>query len=123
MCWYGSAIAMAETLKEFDQPSPLPFSYCQQIPSEEFDRRSAHTTKDALQTLINHLEANPEEFYKILRRKKADNLKFLQFVKVKALSKFQEGYLEKCFPDVQCREDLENLTREMASAFNYAQGL
>jgi len=114
---------MAGTLKEFDQPSPLPFSYCQQIPSEEFDHRSAHTTKDALQTLINHLEANPEEFYKILRRKKADNLKFLQFVKVKALSKFQEGYLEKCFPDDQCREDLGNLTREMASAFNYAQGL
>ena len=114
---------MAEFLEEFDQPSPLPVSFCQQIPSEEFDQRSAQNTKDALQALIDHIEGKPEELYKIIRRKKADNLKLFQFLKVKVLNKLQDDYLEKYFPEDQCKEELQNLTREMESAFNYAQGL
>ena len=117
--WNG----MAELLEEFDQPSPLPVSFCQQIPSEEFDKRSAQNTRDALHDLINHFEAKPEEFYKIVRRKKADNLKLFQYLKVKVLNKLQDDYLEKYFPENQCREELENLMHDMESAFNYAQGL
>ncbi|CAH3016806.1 unnamed protein product [Porites evermanni] len=112
---------MAELLEEFDQPSPLPVSFCQQIPSEEFDKRSAQNTRDALHDLINHIEAKPEEFYKIVRRKKADNLKLFQYLKVKVLNKLQDDYLEKYFPENQCREELENLMHDMESAFNYAQ--
>lgn len=70
-----------------------------------------------------HLEEQPDKFYKILRQKKADKLKLLQLIKVKTLSKFKDDYLEKYFPEDQCREELENLKREMASAFDYAQGL
>lgn len=72
---------------------------------------------------MHHLDANPEEYYKIIRRKKADNLKLLQFVKVKVMNKLQDDYLLKYFPEQQCQEELESLKREMASAYDYAQGL
>ena len=113
---------MAEILEEFDQPSPLPVGFCQQIPLEEYDQHSANTTQAALHELMNHLDSNPDEYYKIVRRKKADNLKLLQFMKVKMMNKLQDGYLEKYFPAEKCQEDLENLKREMASAYDYAQG-
>ena len=113
---------MAEILEEFDQPSPLPVAFCQKIPFEEYDQHSAKTTRAALQELMNHLDSNPDEYYKIVRRKKADNLKLLQFMKVKVMNKLQDGYLEKYFPPEQCQEDLENLKHEMASAYDYAQG-
>ena len=115
-------IPMAEILEEFDQPSPLPVVFCQKIPLEEYDQHSAKTTRAALQELMNHLDSNPDEYYKIVRRKKADNLKLLQFMKVKVMNKLQDGYLEKYFPPEQCQEDLENLKHEMASAYDYAQG-
>ena len=114
---------MAEILEEFDQPSPYTVGFCQQIPLEEYDQRSAQTTQAALHGLIDHLDSNPQEFYKILRRKKADNLKLLQFVKVKVMNKLQDDYLEKYFPEEQCQRELESLKREMASAYDYAQGL
>lgn len=114
---------MAEILEEFDQPSPSTVGFCQQIPIEEYDQRSAHTTQAALHELLDHLDSNPEEFYKILRRKKADNLKLLQFVKVKVMNKLQDDYLEKYFPEEQCQRELESLKKEMASAYDYAQGL
>lgn len=116
-------VPMAETLEEFDQPSPCTVGFCQQIPLEEYDQRSAQTTQAALHGLIDHLDSNPQEFYKILRRKKADNLKLLQFVKVKVMNKLQDDYLEKYFPEEQCQRELESLKREMASAYDYAQGL
>lgn len=114
---------MAEILGEFDQPSPSPVGFCEQIPLEEYDQRSAQTTQTALHGLMHHLDANPEEYYKIIRRKKADNLKLLQFVKVKVMNKLQDDYLLKYFPEQQCQEELESLKREMASAYDYAQGL
>ncbi len=114
---------MAEILEEFDQPSPSPAGFCQQIPIEDYDQRSAETTQAALHGLMDHLEANPEEFYRIIRRKKADNLKLMQFVKVKFMNKLQDDYLEKYFPEEQCQRDLETLKRGMASAYDYAQGL
>jgi len=114
---------MAEILEEFDQPSPCTVGFCQQIPLEEYDQRSAQTTQAALHGLLDHLDSNPEEFYKILRRKKADNLKLLQFVKVKVMNHLQDDYLEKYFPEEQCQRELESLKREMASAYDYAQGL
>ena len=73
---------MAEILEEFDQLPPCTVGFCQQMPLEDYDERSAETTKDALHELLDHLDSNPKEFYKILRRKKADNLNLLQFVKV-----------------------------------------
>ena len=114
---------MAEILEEFDQPSPCTVGFCQQIPLEDYDQRSAHTTQAALHELLDHLDSNPEEFYKILRRKKADNLKLLQFVKVKVMNTLQDDYLKKYFPEEQCQRELESLKREMASAYDYAQGL
>ena len=114
---------MAEILEEFDQPAPCTVGFCQQIPLEEYDQRSAQTTKAALHGLLDHLDSNPKEFYKILRRKKADNLKLLQFVKVKVMNKLQDDYLEKYFPEEQCQRELESLKKEMASAYDYAQGL
>ena len=114
---------MSQILEEFDQPSPSPVTYCQKIPMADVDTQSAKTTKEALHSLMAHLEEQPDKFYKILRQKKADKLKLLQLIKVKTLSKFKDDYLEKYFPEDQCREELENLKREMASAFDYAQGL
>ena len=114
---------MAEIFDEYDQPSPCSVGFCQQIPIQDFDELSAHSTQAALHGLIDHLESNPEEFYKIIRRKKADNLKMFRFVQVKVMNKLQDGYLEKCFPDEQCQEELENLKREMAFAYDYQQGL
>ena len=116
-------VAMAEILEEFDQPSPCTVGFCQQIPLDEYDQRSAETTQEALHGLLDHLDSNPEEFYKILRRKKADNLKLFQFVKVKVMNKLQDDYLEKYFPEEHCKRELESLKREMASAYDYAQGL
>ena len=114
---------MAEIYEEFDQPSPALVGFCQQIPPDEFDEQSAHTTQAALHELMDHLEANPDEFFKILRRKKAANLKVVEFVKVKVMNRLQDDYLEKYFPDEECRMELESLKKEMVSAYDYAQGL
>lgn len=112
---------MSQTLDEFDQPTPTSISYCHKISSEEFDLQSAQTTKDALHDLMKHLEQRPQEFYDIIRRKKADSLQVLQFVKVKVMNKFKDRYLEKYFPEEQCRQELDSLKTQMASAFDYAQ--
>ena len=113
---------MSQIIDEFDQPSPATVSFCHKISSEDFDLHSAQTTKDALHELMNHLEERPEEFYQILRRRKADSLKMFQFLKVKVLNKFKDQYLEKYFPDDLCKEELDKMKKEMASAFDYAQG-
>lgn len=113
---------MSQILDEFDQPTPVAISHCRKISSEDFDRESAETTKEALHDLMKHLEQRPQEFYDILRRKKADNLEMFQFVKVKVLKKFKDRYLENYFPEEQCRRDLDNLKQQIASAFDYSQG-
>lgn len=112
---------MSQIIDEFDQPSPATVSFCHKISSEDFDLHSAQTTKDALHELMNHLEQRPDEFYQILRRRKAENLKMFQFLKVKVLNKFKDQYLEKYFPDDLCKEELDKMKKEMASAFDYAQ--
>lgn len=112
---------MSQILDEFDQPTPVAISHCRKISSEDFDRESAETTKEALHDLMKHLEQRPQEFYDILRRKKADNLEMFQFVKVKVLKKFKDRYLENYFPEEQCRRDLDNLKQQIVSAFDYSQ--
>ena len=113
---------MSQIIEEFDQPSPVTVNYCHQIRSEDFDLHSAQTTNDALRELMEHLEEQPEKYYQIIRKKKADNLKMFQFLKVRVLNKFKDQYLEKHFPDDQCRKELDKLKKDMASAFDYAQG-
>ena len=113
---------MAEIFNEFDEPSPNPAVYCQRILREEFDQRSARNTQAELDSLLNYLEGNPKEFYKILRKRKADNLNLFELIKVKLLNRLQDNYLEKYFSEEDCQKELDNLKKDMASAFNYGQG-
>ena len=55
--WKIITVAMAEILEEFDQPSPCTVGFCQQIPLDEYDERSAETTQEALHGLLDHLDS------------------------------------------------------------------
>ena len=110
---------MAGVFKEFDEPSPSITGFCKRLRPAESDRQSAQTTREALSELIDNLES----YFRILRSKKEASLNLVDFVKVKVMSRLQDNYLQNCFPEEECKIDLERLKKGMIQAYDYAQGL
>ena len=114
---------MAETLDEFDAPSPCVKGYCNRISVAEFEQQAAETTENELQKLLTFLESNPRNYYNVFRKKKFDQMNLLSFVKVKVMSTLKgEDYLQAHIPNEECKENMEKLQEQMISAFDYAQG-
>ena len=63
---------MAGVLGEFDEATPLRSSYCSRLTEEQYQDQAALSTEKALKDLIDHLQDNPEEYRKIVRKKKRE---------------------------------------------------
>ena len=61
---------MAGVLDQFDEATPLRRTYCSRVSAEEFETQAYNYTESALADLIDHLNENPDEYGKILRKKK-----------------------------------------------------
>ena len=111
---------MAKIYKEFDEPASAPKRFCKQIRPDMFEDNSPVTTKKALEDLMEHLNNNHQEAYRMIRAKEEKNMNFMDSMKAKFTKTFfNKNYL----PDDQCQEELEKLERAIMSTFHYTQGL
>lgn len=60
---------MAEVFDEFDEATPLRSTYCSRITTAEYEDVGETQTEKALRELQSHLDQNPDEYFKILKRK------------------------------------------------------
>ena len=65
-----SADNMAGVLEEFDEATPLRSSYCSRLTEEEYEEQTSIATERALKDLIEHLQDNPEQYRKVVKKKK-----------------------------------------------------
>lgn len=83
---------MAGVLEEFDDATPLRGTYCARLTKEEFEEQGSSCTERALAELLDHLDANPEVYRKVVRSRKkqeAEEGGLLSFVKVGLLMGLQ----------------------------------
>lgn len=74
-----------ETLDEFDEAVPLTKTYGRLLTEEQYEEQAAKTTEDALQNLLAHLDKNPNEYHRIMkkrRKEEAENRGIISFLKV-----------------------------------------
>ena len=60
---------MAGIFDEFDEPTPLRSTYCSRQTTAEYEDTGETETEKALRELQNYLDQNPEEYFKVLKRK------------------------------------------------------
>ena len=76
---------MAGTLEEYDEPTPLRSTYCSRLTEEEYEEETSACTQEALSELIAHLNENPDEYHKVVKRRKkeeAEGAGLVSYVKV-----------------------------------------
>ena len=60
---------MAEIFDEFDEATPLRSTYCSRQTTAEYEDIGETETEKALRELQNYLDQNPDEYFKVLKRK------------------------------------------------------
>ena len=70
---------------EFDEPCTLKHTYCSQLSLDEYEEQTFSATDKALNDLMLHLEHNPDEYARVLTRKKkqeAEEAGWISYAKV-----------------------------------------
>ena len=114
-----------EQLDEFDEPISQDSSFCHQITKETYEKQRTENTKEELESLTQKMDDDKcrKTLYSVIRKKKIDNLKGLDRLRVTIASAFKKNYHEKLFPDEECQKEVETLKHQMTRVFEYAQGL
>ncbi|KAK3589142.1 hypothetical protein CHS0354_017109 [Potamilus streckersoni] len=114
-----------ENSDEFDDANKMTKTYCCQMTKEQFEEESSIETENALKTLTEYLDANPEVYRRILRRKKKqdmENAGFLSFLKVKIMDVWHGGNNPgPPVSDIECKTQLTALKHNMHRVFEYSQ--
>ena len=63
---------MAGIMDEYDAATPVTKTYCARMTAEEYENQASTCTEDALDSLIQYLEKNPESFKRVLGRRKRE---------------------------------------------------
>ncbi|KAL3856864.1 hypothetical protein ACJMK2_011575 [Sinanodonta woodiana] len=114
-----------ENSDEFDDANKMTKTYCCQMTKEQFEEESSKETENALKSLTEYLDANPEVYHRILRKKKKqdmENAGFLSFLKVKIMDVLYGG--DNPGPpvsDIECKTQLTALKHNMYRVFEYSQ--
>lgn len=72
-------------MDEFDEPCRLEKSYCPQVSLEEYEEQTLNATEMAIKGLLSHLEQNPEEYTRVLKKKRkqeAEDAGWVSYAKV-----------------------------------------
>lgn len=77
---------MAGILEEYDEATPMKRMYCSRLlTDEEYEQETVDYTQKCLHELLGHLNENPEEYSKVMvKRKKeeAESSGLLSYMKV-----------------------------------------
>lgn len=76
---------MAGIFEEFDEPTPMKSSFCKTLTEEEYEEQGSVYTREALDSLMEYMDSNPETYSKLIKKRKkeeAENAGLISFVKV-----------------------------------------
>ncbi|KAL8575206.1 hypothetical protein ACOMHN_042327 [Nucella lapillus] len=114
-----------ENLDEFDEAEELTTTFCQQITEEQYENQISEETEKALNELKDYLQKNPDTYFRIIRKRKQEELEsagVFSFLKVKMMSLLHGEQYPACLvsPE-QSTQKLNQLTVDMQKAFTYSE--
>ncbi|KAK7473437.1 hypothetical protein BaRGS_00035313 [Batillaria attramentaria] len=120
-----SAEPRIENLDEFDEAEVLSSAFCKQMTEEEFEEQTSAETQKALDELCQYLQGNPEDYFRIIRKRKQEEMEsagIFSYLKVKMMGLLHgERYPACLVSPQQSTEKLEQLKADMQKAFTYSE--
>lgn len=115
---------MAEVFDEFDEATPLRSTYCSRLTGAEYEDVGETQTEKALRELQAHLDRNPDEYFRILKRKAiqdAEDSGVISFLTTKfwVLVGGEDSVAKPSQAEMQ--NNLDKLKEDMMKAHEYSQ--
>lgn len=113
-------------LEEFSSAStPLQSAYCRQMSTAEFDAIGESETERELKLLVEHLEKNPSDFIRLMRKRKIEEMEnggMFSFIKCKLMTKLKgDNYVDSLVSNDDCQQQLKQLTEGMLVVHSYTK--
>jgi hypothetical protein len=117
---------MAGVLDEFDEATPLTKRYCSRVSKQDYDQQTSESTEDALEQLLEYLDANPQIYANILKKKSDEENEsqgLLGYFKQHFWSFWSRNGSARSEPtEEECQKKLGKLKENMIKAYEYSQG-